>query len=85
MAPPFELYHRIEEPASAEARRLAGALGLLGRLALRNVHFESHARALAARGGRGATPALWDGAALHQGREAVLAALERLGAAPPAG
>jgi hypothetical protein len=78
VAPSPELFHRIDEPASAEVRRRAVALGVMGRLALRNVHFESHAAALAARGGNGATPALWDGAALHQGREAVLEALERL-------
>lgn len=80
MAAALELYHRIEEPASAEARRRAVAVGLVGRLALRNVHFERHAAALAARGGTGATPALWDGAALHQGRDAVLVALDRLAA-----
>ena len=77
MAPAVELFHRIDEPASAEVRRRASALGLLGRLALRNVHFESHAAALAAHGGA-ETPALWDGADLHRGREAVLAALERM-------
>ncbi len=81
MASAPELYHRIGEPASAEVRRRAAALGLLGRLALRNVHFESHAAALAARGGR-QTPALWDGAVLHQGREAVLAALEAMAGGP---
>jgi hypothetical protein len=73
-----ELFHRIDEADSAEVRRRAAALGLIERLALRNVHFDSHASALTARGGSGATPALWDGAALHQGRDAVLSALERL-------
>lgn len=34
--------------------------------------------ALAAVGGSGGTLAIWDGAQLHQGRGAVLAALERL-------
>lgn len=77
MAAAAELFHRIEEPASAEVRRRASALGLMSRIALRNVHFEKHAAALAAHGG-GETPALWDGAVLHRGREAVLEALERL-------
>lgn len=64
-------------------------LGLAGDggLSMRNVHFESHAGALAARGGV-EVPALWDGSALHRGLAAVLAALDRLardGAAPRAG
>lgn len=72
-----ELFHRISESDSAAARRRAGELGLLDRLELRNVDFESHRASFAARGG-GATPALWDGARLHVGRDAVLAALEAL-------
>lgn len=77
MAPAAELFHRIDEPDSAEVRRRAAELGLVDRLALRNVHFESHAAALAAHGG-GETPALWDGEVLHRGRQAVMAALERM-------
>jgi hypothetical protein len=46
-----------------------------GRVTFRNVHFESHAAALAAHGG-GRVPALWDGIRLHQGLAATLAALE---------
>ncbi len=72
-----ELFHRISESDSAAARRRAGELGLLDEVELRNVEFESHRIALAARGG-GATPALWDGARLHVGRDAVLSALEVL-------
>ncbi|HSN92619.1 MAG TPA: hypothetical protein VLS93_15415 [Anaeromyxobacteraceae bacterium] len=72
-----ELFHRLAEPGSAEARRLAVALGLEGRVAFRNVEFPSHREALLARGGE-ATPALWDGARLHQGLEAVRRALEGL-------
>ena len=71
-----ELFHRISESGSAAARRRASKLGLLDRLELRNVEFESHRAALAAAGG--ATPALWDSARLHVGRDAVLAALEAL-------
>lgn len=72
-----DLFHRIAERDSADVRRRAGELGLFDELELRNVDFESHRAALAARGGE-RTPALWDGSALHVGREAVLAALERL-------
>jgi hypothetical protein len=77
-----ELFHRIAEPASADARRRLVERGLTGRVELRNVEFESHARALRARGGGGATPALWDGTRLHEGRDPVLAALDRLAPAP---
>jgi len=72
--PGLELFHRVSEPDSAEARRRVLALGLEGRVAFRNVEFPSHRDALAARGG-GDTPALWDGARLHAGAAAVLAAL----------
>jgi hypothetical protein len=72
-----ELFHRISEPDSAAARRRAGELGVLDRVELRNVEFESHRAALDARGGA-ETPALWDGAGLHVGRDAVLSALESL-------
>lgn len=78
-----DLFHRIAEDDSAAVRRRAGELGLLDALELRNVDFESHRAALAAHGGS-ATPALWDGARLHVGRAAVVAALEALarGGAP---
>jgi hypothetical protein len=73
-----ELFHRIADPDSAEARRRAVALELAGRIEFRNVDFESHRAALAGRGGGDTTPALWDGVRLHVGREAVLGALEAL-------
>lgn len=73
----LELFHRLAEPDSAAARREVLALGLKERVDFRNVEFDSHARALADRGG-GATPALWDGAALHVGLDAVRDALHRV-------
>jgi hypothetical protein len=76
-----ELFHRISEPDSAAARRRVGELGLVARVEFRNVDFESHRAALAARGGA-ETPALWDGARLHRGRADVLAALDALAALP---
>jgi hypothetical protein len=71
---PLELFHRLAERESAAARILVRELGLLGEVELRNVAFDSHRDALAARGGA-RTPALWDGARLHEGLEAVRAAL----------
>ena len=56
-------------------RRKVYGLGLLGRVAFRNVEFESHRAALASHGGA-RTPALWDGARLHMGLAEVEAALE---------
>ncbi len=81
---PAELYHRIAEADSAAARQelVDLGLGLAGRVDLRNVHFDEHAQALQARGGDGATPALWDGERLHQGLPAVRAALARLAGRP---
>jgi hypothetical protein len=66
----LELFHRLSEPDSAEARRLVADLGLVDAVAFRNVAFDSHAAALAARGG-GATPAVWDGASLHVGLPSI--------------
>jgi hypothetical protein len=80
---PSELYHRIAEADSAAARRRISALGLGGRVALRNVHYQGEAAALAARGGSGLTPALWDGEGLHQGLPAVIEALERMARQAP--
>ena len=73
----LELFHAIDDADSAAARRRAAELGLVdgGLVALRNVHFASHAADLAARGGS-SLPALWDGARLHAGLRATLAALE---------
>jgi hypothetical protein len=73
--PALELFHRLAEPDSASARRLVADLGLAEVVEFRNVAFDSHRDALAVRGG-GRTPALWDGARLHEGLAAVTAALE---------
>jgi hypothetical protein len=72
-APP-ELFHALAEPESAAARRLVRDLGLLGVVAFRNVGFDSHRAALAAAGGA-RTPALLDGDGLHEGLDAIRAAL----------
>jgi len=73
-----ELFHRLAEPESAAARTLVRDLGLLDRVTFRNVAFDSHRDALAARGGS-RTPALWDGARLHEGLDAIRAALAAAG------
>lgn len=72
--PALELFHRLAEPDSASARRLVADLGLAEVVEFRNVAFDSHRDALAVHGG-GRTPALWDGARLHEGLEAVRSAL----------
>ncbi len=76
-----ELFHRLAERDSASVRRRATELGVIGSITLRNVEFESHRAALAGYGG-GLTPALWDGVRLHQGRQAVEAALAEIAGAP---
>jgi hypothetical protein len=73
---PLELFHRLTEPESAAARTLVRDLGLLAAVDFRNVAFASHAGALAAHGGA-RTPALWDGTRLHEGVDAIRAALAR--------
>jgi len=81
MADRPELFHRIDEADSAAARRRLAELGLVGRVELQNVFYQSHSARLALLGGGVDTPALWDGAALHRGLPAVLAALARLAGA----
>lgn len=73
-APPLELFHALSEPESAAARRLVRALGLLEAVTFRNVGFDSHRAALAAAGGA-RTPALLDADGLHEGLDAIRAAL----------
>lgn len=70
------LFHRIDDPDSAVVRRRVVELDLKPLIDFQNIATDG-AAAFAARGGR-RPPALWDGARLHEGREAVLAALETL-------
>lgn len=70
------LYHRIDDPDSAAVRRRVVELGLKSRIDFQNVDTDG-AEAFAARGGH-VVPALWDGERLHEGRGAVLAAVETL-------
>ncbi|HET8540188.1 MAG TPA: hypothetical protein VFL83_09990 [Anaeromyxobacter sp.] len=73
---PPELFHALAEPESAAARRLVRDLGLLEAVTFRNVAFDSHRAALAAAGGA-RTPALLDSDGLHEGIDAIGAALAR--------
>ncbi|MBX7099270.1 MAG: hypothetical protein K1X89_16275 [Myxococcaceae bacterium] len=71
----FELFHVIADPGSARVRRYVADHELVDAVRFRNVGFDEHLEKLKARGGDGAVPALWDGAALHVGAEAVIARL----------
>jgi hypothetical protein len=70
-----ELFYIIADPACAQARRVVLDLGLKERVRFRNMYypevrhdFHTHA---------GSTlPALWDGARLYEGLEAVVATLK---------
>ena len=70
------LYHRIDDPDSAAARRRVVERGLKPRVDFQNVDTEG-ADAFAAHGGR-RVPALWDGVQLHEGRAAVVTLIDRL-------
>jgi hypothetical protein len=71
----LELFHRIADPPSAEARRYVVDYALEDRVRLRNVAFPEAESAWRELGGH-TTPALWDGVQLHQGAQAVVARLQ---------
>ncbi|MFE8603056.1 hypothetical protein KYC5002_03080 [Archangium violaceum] len=75
VGPVLELFHRLAEPTSAEARRYVVDYALEDRVRFRNVAFEEAQAAWKELGGH-STPALWDGEHLHQGAQAVLARLQ---------
>lgn len=79
----WELFHSVVDGgASARARTFIVEHGLKEQISFRNVYYAEVAADLAARGGS-QTPALWDGARLVEGGEAVLAALEALASQAP--
>src|SRR5262249_26319925 len=73
-----ELFYTIADAASATARRTVLDRGLKETVNFRNMYYPEVEADFRARGGT-RLPALWDGATLHQGLDAVLRALP----APP--
>jgi len=73
----IELFHATNDAGSAAARQRVVARGLEERIRFRNVFYPEVQADLTARGGNG-TPALWDGARLITGRDAVLAFLDAM-------
>lgn len=71
----LELFHRIADPPSAVARRYVVDHGLEDRVRFRNLTYPEVEADFHRLGGK-TTPALWDGAHLHQGAEAVVARLQ---------
>lgn len=72
--PTFELFHSIADPASAKVRSWVVDHDFTEHVRFRNVTYPEVQADLAARGGPGA-PALWDGATLHTGADAIIARL----------
>lgn len=77
MAGKLELFHVLTDPSSAAVRREIVRLGVEAQVEFRNIAFESHREVFEARGGR-VTPAMWDGAGMHEGVEASLAVVAAL-------
>jgi hypothetical protein len=74
----MELFYTIADPDCAAARREVMERGLKELVDFRNMYYPEVVHDFEARGGA-RLPALWDGATLHQGLDAVLRALP----APP--
>lgn len=72
--PTFELFHAIADPASAKVRSWVVDHDFTEHVRFRNVSYPEVQVDLTARGGLGA-PALWDGATLLTGAEAIIARL----------
>ena len=71
---PFELFHAIGDTSSARIRRFVVDHELEGVVRFRNITYDEVRRDLATRGGT-ETPALWDGARLVTGANAIEARL----------
>jgi hypothetical protein len=75
-----ELFHATNDADSAAARQRVVARGLEARIRFRNIFYPEVQRDFAARAGA-RLPAIWDGARLIEGKDAVLAWLDALAAA----
>ncbi|HXU72236.1 MAG TPA: hypothetical protein VN947_23090 [Polyangia bacterium] len=71
----IELFHATNDAGSAAARQRVVERGLVEKIRFRNVFYPEVQADLTARGGKD-TPAIWDGARLIEGRDAVLAFLD---------
>jgi hypothetical protein len=67
------LYHRLADPGSAAIRAWIVERGLKPRVDFQNVDTEGAEAFAALRGSR--VPALWDGERLHEGADAIRAAV----------
>jgi hypothetical protein len=72
--PTLELFHAIGDDSSAKVRRFVVDRELGAYLRFRNVTYDEVKADLIAHGGF-ATPALWDGATLVTGADAIIARL----------
>lgn len=73
----LELFHAIAEVGSARVRRWVGEADLLAEMRFRNVVYPEVVADLVKYGGtEQSVPALWDGAKLHVGADAVIARLQ---------
>jgi hypothetical protein len=73
----IELFHATNDEASAAARQRVVDRGLVEHIRFRNIFYPEVETDLRARGGT-STPAVWDGARLIEGRDAVLAFLDAI-------
>jgi len=72
--PTFELFHAIADPASAKVRAWVVDHDFTEHVRFRNVSYAEVQADLTARGGA-QPPALWDGATLLAGADAIIARL----------
>jgi hypothetical protein len=77
-----ELFYIIADAGCAVARKAVLESGIRDKVSFRNLDYPEVKANFEARGGT-TLPALWDGEHLHQGLDAVMAALAHL-QAPPA-